>query len=182
MMDGSIRASFGYIPSGVAGVKSTLQLMGGAVRRFLKPKNQERTNALLAVRMLAQNLVLNCQEKDYWGEAEALQQFVRDAIRYTRDMRTSELLQTPDKTLEFGSGDCDDKAMLYCALAECIGFDTRFCAIAVDEDNFSHVCAQVLIPRCGWVNAETIPIDERGTKVPLGWFPPDCTCLMLYHI
>jgi len=175
---------FGSIPSGIDGVRETLRIMVRIARKFLKPDNGNaaQTASLLTVRMTAGNITLGQPEKDYWNEAAAIQRYVRDRIRYTRDMRTSETIQYPDKTIQFGYGDCDDKAMLFCCLAECIGFETRFCAIGVDGGDFSHVSGQCLIPGNGWVNAETIPVDERGTKVDLGWFPPDCTCLMLAHI
>jgi hypothetical protein len=183
-MEGSIQGYFGAIPGGLAGVKATLKLMVGVARSFLKPNssNIPATQALLAVRVLAQNLVQSCLDKDYWCEAQCLQVYVRDQIRYVRDMRSTETLQYPDKTIQLKSGDCDDKALLFCCLAECIGFETRLCAIGVDGEDFSHVSAQCLVPSKGWVNAETIPVDSKGTKVPLGWFPPDCTCLMLAHI
>jgi hypothetical protein len=183
-MGSAHHAFMGSIPGGIAGVRSTLRVMVGMVRTFLKPASSdvEKTQALLSVRLIAQQLVHSCAEKDYQCEAGKIQIFVRDSIRYTRDIRTAETLQYPDKTLSLASGDCDDKAMLFCSLAECVGFETRFCAIGVSGGDFSHVSAQVLIPGAGWVNAETIPIDDAGTKVPLGWFPPDCTCLMLAHI
>lgn len=184
-MTGAAPSAFmGSIPGGIAGVRSTLRLMVGIVRTFLKPPSTdaEKTAALLAARLLAQGLVQSCADKDYECEATKIQVFVRDKIRYTRDIRTAETLQYPDKTLLLASGDCDDKAILFCTLAECVGFETRFCAIGVSGGEFSHVSAQVMIPGAGWVNAETIPVDDVGTKVPLGWFPPDCTCLMLAHI
>ena len=179
-----LQGYFGSIPGGLDGVRATLRIMVGIARTFLKPQvgNAQQTASLLTVRLTAQSLVQNCPEKDYQCEASCLQTFVRDRIRYTRDMRTAETLQYPDKTLSLKSGDCDDKALLFCCLAECIGFDTRFCAIGVNGEEFSHVSGQCLIPGIGWTNAETIPIDDQGTKVELGWFPPDCTCLMLAHI
>lgn len=182
-MDGTAyRGFFGQIPSGLAGVKATLKIMVNVTRSFLKPATPERTQALLVVRTTAQRIVQGCPEKNWMCEASQLQLFVRDRIRYVRDMRTAELLQTPDKTLQLKSGDCDDKSLLFAALAECIGFDTRFCAIGVQGEGFSHVSAQCLVPGAGWVNAETIPIDDKGTKVSLGWSPPDATCLMLAHV
>jgi hypothetical protein len=183
-------AHFGSIRSGIAGTKDTLKLMVGTVRCFLKPdgENDDRVQALLQCRMLASNLVHPVREKDYWGECAALHRFCRDAIRYTEDMRGAEQLQTPDFTLKTQAGDCDDKAMLFCALASCIGRATRFIAIAVPTDDdpdgefFSHVCGQALIPGRGWINAECIPIDDCGTKVDFGWFPPDTTQIMPAHI
>ena len=189
-MGSATRAYFGDIPSGINGVKTTLRLMVGTCRHFLKPTpgDDDRTQALLAVRNVASQLVLNVPEKDYFGECSALQVFARDAIRYTEDMRAAEQLQYPDFTIATQSGDCDDKAILFCCLASCIGRATRFAAIAVPTEQdpngeiFSHVCGQVLVPGRGWVNAECIPIDDDGTKVPFGWFPPDATCIMLAHI
>jgi transglutaminase-like putative cysteine protease len=184
------RATFGSIPSGLDGVRATLRLMVGTTRHFLKPTagDADRVQALLQVRMMASNLVLDIPEKDYFNECAALQRFARDAIRYTEDMRGAEQLQYPDFTLATQAGDCDDKAILFCSLASCIGRATRFAAIAVPTDDdpngecFSHVCGQAMVPGRGWINAECIPIDDQGTKVEFGWFPPDATCIMLAHI
>jgi transglutaminase-like putative cysteine protease len=175
---------FGSIPSGLAGTRATLKIMVGVVRKFLSPTpgDAERAAALLKVRSAAVYAVQRCPEKEWGCEANALQIFVRDNIRYVHDMRQAETIQTPDITLSQRAGDCDDKATLLAAMAECVGFSTRFCAIGVRGEDFSHVSAQLLIPGSGWVNAETIPISDNGGKANLGWFPPDATCLMLAHV
>lgn len=184
MMDGgaSITGHFGMIASGLAGVKATLRIMVMVARGCLKPTDPTKTNDLLMLRTTAQTLVQNCGEKDYWCEASQLQAFVRDKIRYVRDIRDVETIQFPVQTLQLQSGDCDDKSVLLAVLAECIGFETRFCAIGVRGESYSHVSTQILIPGRGWTNAETIPIDNQGSKAALGWFPPDATCLMLAHV
>ena len=186
MMDGSngFNAQIFLIPGGLDGVRSTLRQMVAAVRSFTKPKPHEtdKIAGLLMVRLKAQTLVQHCAPKDYWAEADVLHRFVRDEIRYVRDIRSMETLFFPDKTLNLKAGDCDDMAILFSTLAETIGFETRFCAIGVNGEEFSHVSAQALIPGFGWINAETIPIDDNRTKVALGWFPPDATCLMLAHV
>jgi transglutaminase-like putative cysteine protease len=179
------RASIELIPDGIEGVRATLKRMVRISREFLKPKphNKEGIESLLYVRITAQRAVQHCREKDYLGEVAALHALVRDQVRYIRDHLTAETLQLPDKTLQIGSGDCDDKSILLCTLAHCIGYPSRFCAIAVnDEPDFSHVSAQILVDGCGWLNAETIPINDRGDKVDLGWFPPDATQVMKAHI
>lgn len=183
-------AYFGSIPSGVAGVKATLRLMVNRCRKFLRPTSGDLRDAqrLLMIRQCAQQITYHVAEKDYWGEVSALQLFVRDTIKYQHDMLDAETIQDPDYTLTVKSGDCDDKSILFCCLANCIGYPTRFCAVGMPSDadpngdNFSHVSGQALIDGCGWVNAECIPIDEAGTKVELGWFPPEATCLMLAHV
>lgn len=193
-------AYFGAIPSGIAGVRATLKVMVAVARAVLAPDNAKAWSALrslgfsiafdpvtgtqnlVTLRTTAQRVILNCAEKDWWCEARALQSYVRDSIRYTRDMRSAETVQFPLQTMQYQSGDCDDKSVLLVTLAETVGFTTRFCAIGVNGDSFSHVSAQLLIPGKGWVNAETIPIDNLGSKAQLGWFPPDASCLMLAHI
>lgn len=183
-------AFFGSIPSGVNGVKATLRLMVDRCRKFLRPNSGNIRDAqrLLSIRQCAQQLTYPVPEKDYWGEVEALHLFVRDQIRYTGDMLWAETIQDPDYTLSEKSGDCDDKSILFCCLANSIGYPTRFCAVGMPSEsdpngeNFSHVSGQALIDGCGWVNAECIPIDESGTKVDLGWFPPQVTCVMLAHV
>jgi transglutaminase-like putative cysteine protease len=120
-----------------------------------------------------------CQPKDYVGELRCLHAFVRDHVRYVRDVVGVETLQTPVQTLNVLSGDCDDKAMLFCSLAGSIGFETRYAAIGVRGEPFSHVMAQALLdPDSGYVNAETILTDP---PVELGWEPPDATQVMYAH-
>jgi len=179
------RASFESIPGGLPGVRETLRRMVKITRSFLRPaqNDYDAIQSLLMVRIASQRCVQRCREKDYLAEVSALHRFVRDEIRYCMDHLTAETLQYPDKTLLLKSGDCDDKSLLLCTMAHCIGYPSRFCAIAVDGDDcFSHVSAQILVTGYGWTNAETIPIDDDATKVDLGWFPPDATKVMIQHV
>lgn len=163
----------GTIPEGRAGVKATLRVMVDIARK---------TRGLPPVRTLAQQLVQGCRENDEYCEAATLHAFVRDAIRYVRDTRERETVQFPAQTLELRSGDCDDKALLLATMLESVGAKTRFCAVGMRGGDYSHVLTQVLLPGHGWVSAETIPIDGRSEKAPLGWFPPDASCFTLAHV
>lgn len=164
----------GSVPTGSAGVNATLKLMVSIARK---------TRTSLPVRTLAQQLVQGCPEQDDLCEATALHGFVRDRIRYVRDIRDVETVQFPEQTLQLGSGDCDDKSLLLAALAESIGFSTRFCAVRIGAETVpTHVAPQLLIRGQGWVNAEVIPIDGGSQGAPLGWFPPDATCFRLAHV
>jgi transglutaminase-like putative cysteine protease len=179
------KAQWCYIPGGIEGVRATLKQMVKIARTFLKPSqfDDDAIQSLLFVRITAQRAVHHCAEKDYLAEVKALHKLARDSVRYVRDHLTAETLQYPDKTLQIGSGDCDDKALLMATMAHCIGYPSRFVAIEVnDEGGFSHVSPQILVDGYGWVNAECIPIDDSGTKVDLGWFPPDATQVMKAHI
>lgn len=166
----------GSIPSGDAGVAATLQIMVKIVLQY-------RASAL--VRTTAQSLVANCPSRDTVCQVNALHSFVRDRIKYLPDVRDVETIQTPDYTLQQGSGDCDDQSVLLASLLESIGRQTRFLAIAVRGGDFSHVSSQVLLGT-RWVNLETIlptlPQDwngwPAGSPMPIGWFPPDATRVM----
>jgi hypothetical protein len=71
---------------------------------------------------------------------------------------------------------------LLASLAETVGFPTRFAAIGLSGEGFSHVLAQLMIPGQGWVSAEVIPIDSNNSQAPLGWYPPEGTTFMLRHV
>lgn len=93
-----------------------------------------------------------------------LHAFVRDAIRYVRDIRGVETLHTPERVLKQRAGDCDDKAMLLVALLESIGHTARFRAVGFLPGVFSHVLVDVMLGG-EWVAAETTE------PVELGWSP-----------
>jgi|FreactTroBogLake_1042271.scaffolds.fasta_scaffold30882_3 hypothetical protein len=173
------------ISGGDGGVKQTLRLMVDVASTFKSDLNV-RTLAVCLVggRVVTLNNGLQvryplCRPKDYIAELCCLHAFVRDCIDYRRDVEGVETLQTPIQTLNVLAGDCDDKAILLCSLAGSIGFQTRFCAIGVRGEPFSHVMAQVLLEDRGeYVNAETILTDP---PVELGWEPPDTTTEMFAH-
>lgn len=172
-MPGAFTSFMGSIPEGREGIKATLKLMVQIARR---------TRATLPVRVNAQRIVQGCPTNDGMCEAASLQSWVRDNIRYVRDVRDVETIQFPEQTLQLKSGDCDDMALLLAAMLESIGFQTRFCAVGLNGLNYSHVLTQVMVPGSGWLSAEVIPIDGRAAKAPFGWFPPDATCFTLAHV
>ena len=101
----------------------------------------------LPIRQQALDLVAGLPgHKNWTGQIKRLHSFVRDNVQYVRDVRGVETLQTPDKTLEFMQGDCDDQATLLAALLESIGHPTRFVAMqAVPFGPFVHVFTETKI-------------------------------------
>lgn len=150
-------ATLQAIPDGVEGVRETLKVMGRLVREGKKT---------LPVRNLAVELTRNLPPKDWGAEVRALHSFVRDKIRYVRDIRDVETVQTPEVTLELGSGDCDDKSVLLSALLESISHPSRFVAVAFRPDDYSHVLVETKIGT-KWVPLETT------MNVGVGWMPPN---------
>jgi len=117
------------------------------------------------VRQTALDLVGALRPKDWAAEVRALFAFVRDHVRYTRDVRGIETLQTPQATLEIEQGDCDDKSTLLASLLESIGHPTRFVAIGYGKPGeFQHVYVESRI------GARWLPLDAT-MEVEAGWQP-----------
>ena len=145
------------ISSGLGGIETTLAYMRAYVEEYkIHP----------AVRELALKLTRNLPQKDFDGEARVLFDYVQNSIRYVRDINGVETVQTPLKTLEYGAGDCDDKASLLAALLESLGHETRFYAVGFRPANVSHVLLQCKI-HGQWVALETTE------PVAYGWTPPN---------
>lgn len=154
------------IPSGKAGISQTLDVMRDLVRAGKKS---------LTVRQLALSLVKGLPQKDYAGEVKRLFYFVRDHIRYVRDIVGVETVHTPDEVLANGQGDCDDKSILLAALLESIGHPTRFVAVGFKPGQLSHVLVETKIGN-RWVSLETTE------PVAPGWQPKKVVERMERHV
>jgi transglutaminase-like putative cysteine protease len=159
------RATLQAIPSGVAGVRETLRQMSALVQ-------QGKTS--MPIRTLALNIVKGLPPKAWKAEVEAVYNWVLENIRFVKDVRGVETLATPQKTLEFGQGDCDDQATLIAALLESIGHPTRFVAMGFSPSHYSHVFTETKIGD-SWVSLETTVIGAY-----MGWSPPGIRAKMIY--
>lgn len=153
------------IPAGKAGVRATLRRMSDLVRKG---------KTALPVRLKALSLVKRNGQKDWKGEVGNLHAFVRDRIRYVKDVRGVETLTTPEKMLEIMQGDCDDKSIVLASLLESIGHPTRFVAVGFSPLGYSHVLVETRIGN-KWIPLETTE------NVPVGWYPPGVTRRMVQH-
>lgn len=125
----------------------------------------KRYSADPRIRVTAMNIVRGINERDRAGEAAALFAFVRDKIKYMPDVLDVETLQTPDKTLELGAGDCDDQVTLLNSLARSIGFETRFVTMeSFPGVGWDHVYSEIAVGD-RWIGADPI------NRVPLGAIP-----------
>lgn len=148
-------ATLQAIPDGKAGTVATLKIM----RQITKAGKTS-----LPVRNLALSLIGELSQKDWFNEVKLLHRFVRDQIRYVKDIRGVETVQTPDVTLSLKAGDCDDKSVLLAAMLEAIGHPTRFVAIGFRPDDFVHVYVETRIGT-SWIPLETTE------PVEVGWTP-----------
>lgn len=140
-------------PEGRAGVFHTLRVMRTLVR-------ETRHNpAIVQCAIAAIYLV---PEKNEVGEVSAVFHFVRDSIRYTRDVLGVETISNPVTTLARRVGDCDDKALLLAALFESIGYPTRFVVAGYQNNrDFEHVYLQVYTDS-GWLDCDPTETGEVG--------------------
>jgi transglutaminase-like putative cysteine protease len=160
------------LPDGPEAVPQTLRLMRNYARAAIRSPDQ-------TVRNQALGIVQNVAARNYSGEVNALQQWVRDQIRYVQDPTDSdggiELVQTPEKTLELGQGDCDDKSTLLASLLIAIGHPARFVAVGFNGDAFSHVLVESKVG-ASWIPLETI------IPVQAGWYPPGVTSRYVLNV
>ena len=146
------------LPSGLEGTRATLGMMRDLARAG---------SASTMVRQLAVSLTNNLPQKDWNSETNALFTFVRDRIRYVKDVAGVETLHTAERILQNRSGDCDDKAILLAALLKSIGHSVRFVACGFrDPNNCEHVFVETRPGNVGdWIALETT------MPVPMGWSP-----------
>lgn len=117
------------------------------------------------VRLKAVNLTNRLKSKDVIGEIDTLNLFVRDGIRYVRDIRNVETLHHADTILQLKAGDCDDKAILLCALLLSIGIPCRF--VALDQGKgFVHVWSEAMASG-KWISCDPTEPIATGKTVPL---------------
>lgn len=166
-MTQSVDYQLSSIPNGPDGTRATLKEMAKIVRQFRHHP---------VIREKALSLTSGLRQKNYTGEVKNIHKFVRDKIRYVKDVRGVETLQWPIHTLlTYGQGDCDDKSMLVASLLEAVGHKTRFIAVGYEPGKFCHVFVQTKIgPK--WWNVET---TEHW---PLGKGPGNMPAVMVQNI
>ncbi len=161
-----VETFIGSIPDGVAGIEATLAAMGQIVREYRR--NPE-------VRNVALDIITLVPSKDYAAEANAIFRYVQSEIRYTQDPDGVEWVQTPDKTMQFGHGDCDDMATLLASLLASIGKPTRFVAAGFYGGPIEHVWTEVKIGN-RW-----FAMDPTELTAEFGWKPPGITETRVWH-
>lgn len=116
-------------------IEDTLQLMGKIVRG---------TRDHQVVRDMGTKIAAGCAPLDDVCRMRRVRSWVASVMRYERDPRGADLLQSPDllitRAVNEGNvpGDCDDASLLISALLESVGIPTRFCAISTRPDRKLH--------------------------------------------
>lgn len=125
------------------------------------------------IRNLSANLVYNLPSNDYYNETRRLYEWVRDNIRYLRDIRGCETLQYPTVTLPLiysdqgiGQGDCDDHVILLASMLLSIGaknLKMRIVKYSPESKEWNHI---YLI----WTDKnQEYAMDAINKRAPFGW-------------
>lgn len=155
------RIFIGRIPKGYAGTRKTVELIAHLIREGAKD---------FCVRQTAIEILLRqgVPAKNYLGEIATLFEWVRQNVRYTRDIHRVELLHTARRMLELRAGDCDDMTILLGAMLKSIGHPVRLVLAGFNprkKELFTHIYLEVF--HKGW----WIPLDATVSR-PMGWAPP----------
>ena len=102
-------------------------------------------------------------------EAQAIFEFVRDRVRYTRDPFGEDIFEHPEVTLRKGAGDCDSTTSLLGALLQSVGLPYKIKVVSKDGQDWSHVYGVVGIPKANPAN--WIAVDASAPR-PFGWENP----------
>lgn len=155
-------------PEGRNGVRFTLRLM-----RLLVNSEHGKKNPV--IRNKALELVKYIPQKDSFARVRALWNYVKENIKYVKDINEVETVHYPTQVLAQKAGDCDDHSLLLASLLESVGYPTLFKAVGVRGSQLCHVYTQVHLGN-KWISLETtVP------GVAMGWEPPDITDRELLH-
>jgi len=155
------RIYLGRIPKGYAGTKRTVDYIIQLIRDGAKD---------FCVRQTAIDILIftGIRPKDYLGEIRTLFEWVKNKIRYTRDIHRVELLHSARRMLELQAGDCDDMTILLAAMIKSVGHPVRLVLVGFNpmkKKLFSHIYMEAFYKGL-W-----IPLDATMNR-PMGWAPP----------
>lgn len=109
-------------------------------------------------------------EGDHWAETKALFDACKEVYRYCGDAFGIDQFQHPERTLEFGGGDCDDCSILICSALGAVGFQTKLRVIRTKtSSDWNHIFALVGLPQKS--PSKWVPLD-LSVNEPAGWQPP----------
>jgi hypothetical protein len=149
--------------SGDAGVEQTINEMRALVDEALRDPSIVR---------LATDIVRSVPAFDDYAEAQALYQWVRQNIRFTKDPVNKEKLYPPAELLKIRAGDCDDISMLLGTLLMAVGYPARLMTVAASQgspEQFSHVYIEGEVPAG---SGQWVPMDPARHDSQFGVAPP----------
>ena len=115
-------------------------------------------------------------EKNWRKEVIAVFNAVKNNIRYTRDIERIDTFQSPNRSLEWGGGDCDDYTIVLASLLQTIGYPVKLRVMWTKDaktgkpaPTWGHILLLAGLPPRG--PTEWMPLDASVSH-PAGWYPP----------
>lgn len=106
-------------------------------------------------------------EKDNVGEATALFNEVKKRVRYTLDPVDFDAFQTPRRTLDLNTGDCDDYTSLLGAMLRSVGINVKSRVVQTQGNStWNHIYLVAVMP-----NGKEMSLD-LAVSAPAGWEVP----------
>lgn len=157
------------IQNGIEGTRRTISYM---------IENTIKGSIDFAIIELARKIVsLTDDTRNASKVAELMFHYVKNTIQYVRDPIFAELIQSPRRTIELKSGDCDDQACLFGALCLAVGVQIRFVTVGTKSPNsFSHVYTEIKDGDM-WIAHDTIVKNSYP-----GWYPSPYTCKAIWEL
>lgn len=153
--------------TGTAANWSTVQPLAKGQRGTLRTLRAmatfcRRDAASQELRDIALSIIGHVPGHDFQNEVNALYHYAR-GIRYRRDPVQVERVQDALRTIQYGTGDCDDKTVLLVSLLATVGHRARFVVCGQAPGRWSHVYCEVQTKR-GW-----LPLDPTPESALPGW-------------
>jgi hypothetical protein len=180
LASGDIDVSYGALPEGQdASVDATVKLMSEMAKGKWGARSPKIRAAAINIingvdPISGERIGRSVDNKDYFGMLEAIHNYVRDNIRYVKDVIGQETLSYPEEIL-FNSRaeDCDGMTTLEMALLGSIGLRSYPVVIGLVPNHFSHVYLHAEIPSGKHRYADsTIAADPIMREWPLGMAAP----------
>jgi hypothetical protein len=120
------------------------------------------------IHLLLGEILQNVEIRNYGAEISAIFEFVRNNVRYTRDVWNLETFQKPRRSVETGKGDCDDQAIILATLLQVAGYPVRLKLIGLGQE-LEHIYVLVGSPPQGatkWIPLDPSRPESMGWEVP----------------
>lgn len=124
---------------------------------------------------LARQITRACQGRDATCELRSIFQFTVENIRYTGDLFGVDTFASPVRILQMGGGDCDEHAVLNCALVICNGFRAKVRITSNKGASWDHIYCMAGMPKGRsdhWLALDTTLARSRKDFSRFGVEPP----------
>lgn len=161
----------------VEGIDEKIELIKKEIERGKRePVIRELVARILARKVDGEWAV---KEKDWEAEVKALFNYVKNAVRYTRDIYAIDTFQRAIRTLQLNIGDCDDQVILLGSMLQAAGYPIALKVVDTKGYGWDHIYLLVGLPPISPVR--WVPLDTTVDKPP-GWEVSNVVAYRVYPV